>query len=137
MVYTSILQSKSEEIMKSKRRLLKSLAIGGVILPTQWSKPVVNNVVLPAHAQTSIPAGCYEIIDGFSLFWPGGVGPEDSVNFFADSSCQNFVGPSLFIIVAASTEEAEAILPCDTIFIQGIPSPGLPPGLSFFTCVEG
>ena len=44
---------------ESRRKLLKSIAAGsGVIvagksLPESWSKPVVDSVMLPAHAQTS------------------------------------------------------------------------------------
>jgi hypothetical protein len=40
----------------SRRSLLKKLAVGGIAgaaLPTQWSRPVVDSVMLPAHAQTS------------------------------------------------------------------------------------
>ncbi len=39
-----------------RRDLLKKLAIGGVAgaaLPAQWSKPVIDSVMLPAHAQTT------------------------------------------------------------------------------------
>lgn len=45
----------------SRRRLLKALTLsGGAVtvskLPGAWSKPVVDSVVLPAHAQTTAPA---------------------------------------------------------------------------------
>jgi hypothetical protein len=46
---------------KSRRKLLKSLAAGsgaivaGKSLPENWTKPVVDSVMLPAHAQTSAP----------------------------------------------------------------------------------
>ena len=46
----------------SRRRLMKTLAAGGVMttaaiqLPKQWAKPLVDIVLLPAHAQTSPPA---------------------------------------------------------------------------------
>jgi hypothetical protein len=45
---------------KSRRNLLKSIAAGsgaviaGKSLPESWSKPVVDSVMLPAHAQTSM-----------------------------------------------------------------------------------
>ncbi len=49
--------------MKTRRNLLKSVASVGAIgtaLPNTWIKPVVNSVVLPAHAQTSpVPATEY------------------------------------------------------------------------------
>lgn len=44
---------------KSRRKLLKSIAAGsgaviaGKNLPENWTKPVVDSVMLPAHAQTS------------------------------------------------------------------------------------
>jgi len=43
----------------SRRKLLKSIAAGsgaivaGKSLPESWSRPVVDSVILPAHAQTS------------------------------------------------------------------------------------
>ncbi len=51
--------AKKEEKQKPdhvKRNRLKGLAAGGVLVAassTQWSKPVVNSLLLPAHAQTS------------------------------------------------------------------------------------
>jgi len=44
---------------ESRRKLLKSIAAGsgaviaGKSLPESWTRPVVNSVMLPAHAQTS------------------------------------------------------------------------------------
>jgi hypothetical protein len=44
---------------ESRRKLLKSIAVGsgaimsGKSLPENWTRPVVNTVMLPAHAQTS------------------------------------------------------------------------------------
>ena len=42
---------------QSRRNLLRALSVGGVAsaanLPTSWSRPVVESVVLPAHAQTT------------------------------------------------------------------------------------
>lgn len=43
-----------------RRRSLKQLALtSGVLLalPMQWKRPVVNQIMLPAHAQTSTPPG--------------------------------------------------------------------------------
>ena len=50
---------KSKNTSKNRRKLLKSIAAGsGVVvagksLPDNWSRPVVDSVMLPAHAQTS------------------------------------------------------------------------------------
>ncbi len=47
----------------SRRKLLKSIATGsgaivaGKSLPESWSNPVVDSIVLPAHAQTSGNSG--------------------------------------------------------------------------------
>ncbi len=48
---------------ESRRKLLKSIAAGsgaivaGKSLPDSWSRPVVDSVLLPAHAQTSTTSG--------------------------------------------------------------------------------
>jgi hypothetical protein len=47
----------------TRRRLLKSIMVGGGLattshtIPQRWSRPVVDTVVLPAHAQTSAIEG--------------------------------------------------------------------------------
>jgi len=39
----------------SRRRALKTLALGtGAVVASKWNKPVVESVILPAHAQTSM-----------------------------------------------------------------------------------
>ena len=50
-------QSASAE-NNSRRKVLKSTLAGGVVITTtikseEWVKPVVNSVIIPAHAQTS------------------------------------------------------------------------------------
>lgn len=54
-----------------RRQLLQTLvasgAIAGSALPSQWRKPVVNSVILPAHAQTSGLAFGGPINDGLGL----------------------------------------------------------------------
>jgi hypothetical protein len=55
---------------ESRRKLLKSIAAGsgaviaGKSLPEQWSRPIVDVALLPAHAQTS---GCSSLL--ISLSW--------------------------------------------------------------------
>lgn len=52
---------ENKECNGKRRKLLKTIAAGsgaifaGGLLPESWTKPVVNSVVLPAHAQTSVP----------------------------------------------------------------------------------
>jgi hypothetical protein len=54
-----ITESRGEEQRPARRKLLKSIAIGGgaaalgKTLPEQWSKPVVDSVLVPAHAQAT------------------------------------------------------------------------------------
>ena len=50
-----------EETNVARRKLIKSMTMGGAAavtaqsLPGEWTKPVVESVLLPAHAQTSAP----------------------------------------------------------------------------------
>ena len=50
----------SKKITENRRKLLKSVAAGGgaiiagKTLPEKWTKPAVDAVMLPAHAQTSL-----------------------------------------------------------------------------------
>ncbi len=42
----------------SRRRVLKTFALGGVgalaiLLPSKWTRPVVESIVVPAHAAAS------------------------------------------------------------------------------------
>ena len=64
---------------KSRRNILKKLAVGGIAgaaLPTQWSRPVVDSVMLPAHAQTSDDT----VFGGGGAGLPGpGPAPADSI----------------------------------------------------------
>ena len=43
-----------------RRHVLKIITIGGVattlLLPSRWTKPIVESIVVPAHAQASPPA---------------------------------------------------------------------------------
>ncbi len=59
---------------KTRRKLLKSLAAGsgaviaGKTLPEHWSRPVIESVVLPAHAQTSAALVTYTASAATGLF---------------------------------------------------------------------
>lgn len=52
-----------ENHRESRRKLLRSIAAGsgavavatGKAMPESWTKPVIDSVLLPAHAQTSVP----------------------------------------------------------------------------------
>ena len=70
---------------KSRRKLLKSIAAGsgaivaGKSLPDSWSKPVVDSVMLPAHAQTSCTTSTdeYPASDEFQV-------PDDVTSIFVE-----------------------------------------------------
>jgi len=57
---------------RGRRNLLKKLAVGtGTvatlgILPEKWTKPVIDKIIVPAHAQTSEPQ-CSFIIDNQAI----------------------------------------------------------------------
>lgn len=70
--------------MPSRRKTIKTLAGAGAVvglLPTRWTKPALESIVLPAHAQTS---------DAVNL---PPVGESFTVDAFADSAIIVDVGP--------------------------------------------
>lgn len=99
---------------ESRRSLLKGLAL---TLPVAWTTPVVESIVLPAHAQTSpacdAPPGCYDVPEFAQSFnWPGGAGPED-VRGFEEPGCEGDQFDSAQIMVADSPEAAQNALGCE------------------------
>lgn len=128
---------------ESRRKLLKGLA---VTLPAAWTTPMVESIVLPAHAQTS-PGGCrpsircfaFEVGEGdLSFEWPGGLGPEEEVDLFEGPECDGSeAGPSAttHLVVAESLEAAQDALPCDSGEVVEIETvPALDSGCSFYRC---
>ena len=48
------MSKNKDNIEASRRQALKAItAAGGGIVVAKWSKPVVESVIVPAHAQTS------------------------------------------------------------------------------------
>ena len=49
-----------EDPKYNRRDIIKKVLIGGaiatVVLPGKWTKPLVNSIIVPAHAQASAPA---------------------------------------------------------------------------------
>lgn len=129
---------------KSRRILLKGLA---VTLPAAWSRPIVESVVLPAHAQTSEPegcsadSGCYSYDFGgstFSFNWPGGGGAQ-TLDIIDGGSCDDGPVDSNAVVLAASQAEAESLATCDGAgegLFQVATEPPAPDGCNFFVCME-
>jgi len=105
---------------QSRRRLLKAIAAGsGVVasaktLPDAWTRPMVQTVLIPAHAATttcSIPAGCYNF-ENYSFNWPGGMGPS-TIPYWNSSGCPSAVPTGSIPAAAAATrQEASALMSC-------------------------
>jgi hypothetical protein len=54
-------KKQTEDRELSRRKLLERVALGGAaisvtLLPSKWVKPVVETIVVPAHAQVSGPS---------------------------------------------------------------------------------
>lgn len=55
----------AEQHKKARRRLMMTLAAGGGafaaanVLPKEWTRPIVNSIVVPAHAQASLAVGTF------------------------------------------------------------------------------
>jgi hypothetical protein len=80
----------------ARRRLLKSLALGGGALaatgslPDRWQRPAIDGVLLPAHAQaTGAFAGSAQGVEGFGSVGPGGGGLLDLLVERADAQYTN------------------------------------------------
>lgn len=84
-------QQPTEKDESPRRKLLKTLAAGGVAgaaLPATWSKPAIDSVMLPAHAQTTGP-----IVTGGG--GSGGTGPGPAPrNSIGDELMDFFVNPA-------------------------------------------
>ncbi len=121
----------------SRRKLLKSIAAGsgavvaGKSLPESWSKPVIDSVMIPAHAATTddnesggpeatttsatciLPPNCYEIGVEQYMKWPGGTGPSaGDTPVYSDSLCteQQSTGTWSPHVVASDIDSAKELL---------------------------
>ena len=98
---------KDKKSSDSRRKLLKSIAAGsgaivaGKSLPESWSRPVVDSVMLPAHAQTSPTdpsapgcSGCYEEVNNSSwLYRPDFTFPHGTARLWNGSTDCTFSYP--------------------------------------------
>ncbi|KAA3631455.1 MAG: hypothetical protein DWQ08_04830 [Proteobacteria bacterium] len=111
----------TKKAKEGRRRLLGTLAAGGVAgatLPGQWKKPVIDAVVLPAHAQTTgtiiqagggstgaiaeaAPGGSFggELADFFAgPAHAGGAKKEDSICLEVEFGYVNGVAMSAYLV---------------------------------------
>lgn len=94
---------------KSRRIVLKGFAIGA---PAVWAKPIVDSVVLPAHAQTSCAGGCFQTSNGgSSVLWNSELSEITFYNGSTSCSGSDTNGP-LPVIIGGIPEDAFAALSC-------------------------
>lgn len=132
----------------TRRRLLQGLT---VMLPAAWTRPVVESVILPAHAQTSGPrcsaaAACYSTFiagleENRSFNWPGGGGAQ-TLEIHDGFDCSGEVLRTTQVVFAESLAAAEELAgncPSGQV-MQEVPVssaagvPPLPDGCSFYWC---
>jgi len=116
---TDIKADTGKGVQGSRRRALKALVAGGALgsaslLPERWLKPVVESVVVPAHAQLSPSActgGCFDLTGGLSgsLFVDTAAG---QASLYLTTGCSGMVDTSFPIVLASSAAEAAPLLSC-------------------------
>ena len=118
----------------TRRKILKgsALALGAAaVAPATWKKPIVDKLIVPAHAQASIAAGVYSVdVEGFgpvSWTWPGGTGPTPVSVFEGSAGSGTLITTNVTLIVASSFPGGNF----DPDPIDDA-SPALPEGLFFF-----
>jgi len=83
-------KSQAEQKDNMRRRALKStLLVGGIVgsstaLPAKWTRPIIDNVILPSHAQTTTPAAA-------NLGTEEKPEPTPTINYFYDNTNTDLV----------------------------------------------
>jgi len=105
---------------ESRRKLLKSIAVGtgavvaGKSLPDMWSRPVVESVLLPAHAQTSAPAALIPLIAGVFTTGIFVVAEQSSSNqSFAANNIDSSSNLLSLLLKDARADDRTAVQLCD------------------------
>ena len=76
----------ADKKVSSRRKMLKSVAVGGgaiataQALPSKWTSPVVNMVMTPAHAQTSVVVAPTIVPGVYSTASPLAIAPASSTS---------------------------------------------------------
>jgi hypothetical protein len=92
------------EDSQKRRGIVKSLAFGGAVAGTVWTKPVVMSVIAPAHAETS----------GGPIMLSGGT--DQSLNTSNDTG--NTALEALLAILPDVIQTAEASLACGCFYVN-------------------
>ena len=91
-------KNSTEQSENTRRRALKStLLVGGIVgsstaLPSKWTRPIIDNVILPSHAQTTSPDAANLGADQQPD--PAPV-PTPTVNYFYDDTNTDLVDSAL------------------------------------------
>jgi hypothetical protein len=89
---------KSQKVVSARRRLFQIMAVGGtaaVVLPEKWVKPVVDALIVPAHA-----AGSVVRVQGIY----GNSGPLQTVDSGRGNVLERFAGAFMGSAHAAAAE---------------------------------
>ena len=106
----------TEKYTIARRKLVKTVALGGAataitkMVPDQWTRPVIESVLLPAHAQTT---GC--VIQSFSVTvdetgdsGAGSLGTFNSSGTVSGSGASDGSGTTLNFSIAAQVDPSVA-----------------------------
>ena len=137
-------QNNSSGFDQKRRRLITGSAVAmgaAAFAPAAWKKPVVDKLIVPAHAQGSVGAGLYvfpiadgedNILDQGSFVWPGGTGPETVELYVGTSASGEVLGENAEFILASIGSEFTGFE--DVRSDNWTPAP--PAGLVFFVRSE-
>jgi hypothetical protein len=110
---------KSQKVVSARRRLFQIMAVGGtaaVVLPEKWVKPVVDALIVPAHA-----AGSVVRVQGIY----GNSGPLQTVDSGRGNVLERFAGAFMGSAHAAELPPSPCGLAnstCIAFDIAGLPS---------------
>ncbi len=148
-----------------RRKALKNIAVGvgalaGIsMLPERWSRPIIGQITIPAHAQTSgevepapqpqpqpqpqgcaIGPGCFtrnDLGDPQGFLWLGGDGLQEVVRTTGGECTGDLIGAGDPYFVAVAADSSEAAILHGTGSVQIIPvTESLPSGCFFWEAVN-
>ena len=116
-----------KKVVKARRNILKSVAAGGTMvaaMPAKWSTPIVDSVVVPAHAATTGP-GEPPVVGRCP---PAGSGSSDPASFTANITAAVVAGNGTLVVVGEAdvpgscrpVDGGARPLECDLIDCEGV-----------------